>query len=212
MQQLKRFGLVGLMILSMMAIVGMANASAAPTKFCKVNEEKCSAANTYPSGTVFKAETVAHKLEINVPKVFKAAECNSTLEGKFGATPGEPLTGTITSSSWSSCTGPFGPWTSHGLGKNITTSSTAAGGGVGYLTINSAAEDPFGVYLQAGEVACNFTASTFKTALSGGSGGLAQFNAYKVPMQTACSLTTKPAELNGTWQIVQPAGGVYLTN
>lgn len=103
---IKVLGLAAVAAAAVMAFVGVSSAAAAPTVLCKVAELPCAEANRYPANTSIAGESegkaklaginAAGETEITV-------ECSSKTTLKNTAASGEPLPGSVTALSFTSC-------------------------------------------------------------------------------------------------------------
>lgn len=178
MRYLKTLGLAAVAVAAVMAFVGASSAVAAPTVLCKVAQLPCAEANRYPSGTAITGEAEGKaKLEgINASgETELTVECNSKTTVKTSAASGEPLPGSVTALSFTSCNNTCSV-TVNGL--PYTASIAWTSGSNGTLTVKNASAT---LTCAFGFVKCKVGTKEAKLTVDGGNP--AKVLAAKVPME-----------------------------
>lgn len=187
MKLAKWVSMASIMCLLAVAWAGAATASAAETGLCKTSQKGCEspyAAETEITSATPEAATFQGSYNLH---------CNSTLKLKTKEQYGEPLNGSVTSWTWSSCNG-FKLVTQEPL-PTFTLEST--GNGKGTLTLHNVS-----LLMTEGGVLgenCKITASAMKGTFSGSPEAKVSF--ASVPMTVSgigCGTSTY---MTGTWNI-----------
>jgi hypothetical protein len=104
MRFIKMLGIAAVMAAAAMALVGTSSALAGPTSLCGSHEDECDSPFAKGTTIVGLAENnpPAHPLLLNTNSVDVICE-HSEIKGKTDAVLGNPLSGTVTSLTWSNC-------------------------------------------------------------------------------------------------------------
>jgi hypothetical protein len=111
MRHIKKLGLVVVAAVAAMALVGASSAMAeGTTALCKVNTDPCPAASRYPAGTVLEGVASNPTLLGKFFGITGTITCEkSVVAGTLNSAVGTPLTGTITTISFTgNCKDSFG--------------------------------------------------------------------------------------------------------
>ena len=205
---MKLIKLVGLLAVSALAVAAFAGAgSASADTLCKANENPCSAANSYPIGTVIKgldpsATLLAGSFEV---------KCHSEVIGKttvnHGA--GKGILGLIEKVIWSNCSGSCNGATSINtpylaLGSAATQTMTVESDGSG----NPGAQ--LSNCLFNGN-SCTYSAASVAMKFVGGNP--AKITVTKAPLaRTAGLFCPATGEWDATYTLSAPAGLLHLVS
>jgi|GEM_PF-3648870 len=223
MQLLKSTGLVLGLALVVTAFLAVGSASAEPTKLCKVNEEKCSKANTYAlSFENFKGATITgtESSKLVMPGLFTV----SCPTGKVAATLKETsgaLVGEVAKWNSFSCA-PAGNSCTLLPPKEIETGYsaevTATSGGNGSFVIGGT---PTLIANCTGsvKVTCTYNTTTMKFTVTGGPGGgegKYPLLSTETVMARVTALSSPSCPFNATYSLlyrmVEPGSSLFITH
>jgi hypothetical protein len=226
MKLLKSTGLVLGLVLVATAFLAVASASAETTKLCRVNEEKCSKANTYAlSFENFKGAAIAAPEEAKL--VMPGLVTVSCPTGKLASTLKETtgaLLGEVSKWNTFNCTPTASKCTllpPKEIETGYTAEVTATGGGNGSLVISGKGGPELIAQCPAGSpvTTCIYTAPTIKFTVKGGPGGGAGKNPQ---LSTETSMTKVPFGSSAfcpntatyvlLYQMVEPGSALFITH
>ncbi len=224
MKLLKSTGLALGLVLVATAFLAAGSASAETTKLCKVNEEKCSKANTWAlSFENFKGATVsaADSSKLVMPGLFTVSCPTGKLASTLKETTGA-LTGTVDKWNTFSCTPTASKCTllppkEVETGYSATVTATGGGdgsfviGGEPILTAKCSASSPV--------TTCSYTTAAMKFTVKGGPGGGESKNP-RISTETLMSklpLVSSPFCPNNatyvlSYQLVEPGFAMFVTH
>jgi hypothetical protein len=208
MKYLKMLGLAAIAALALTAIAGSGAASAATTTLCKVNVNPCPATEDYPAGQVIKGALkpgTTATLTPN-PAFFGHVTCTaSSIEGKTNSTSGAPLTGSITSLTFTGCTHNGEKCTSVTAVNlpydvDVTTENTTKSNGNGTMTVTDGLGA--GAQVTCPGVNCTFTATTIDLKVTGGNPAFV--TATEVPLKATGGFCPTEAKWDATYEVTSP--------
>lgn len=222
MKLLKSTGLVLSLVLVATAFLAVGSASAETTKLCKVNEEKCSKANTWAlSFENFKGATITgtESSKLVMPGLFTVSCPTGKLAATLKETTGA-LVGDVAKWNSFSCT-PAGNGCTLLPPKEVETGYsaevTATGGGNGSLVIGGT---PTLIAKCTGSVSvtCTYNTTAMKFTVKGGSGvegKYPQLSTETVMARVAAS-SSPACPANATYSLlyrmVEPGSSLFITH
>jgi hypothetical protein len=200
LKKLTQLALVSALVLAGALAVGVG--SAAATEFCSTNTSPCTG-TMYGPGTELKGSLTSGKTAVLTNSIGNVTCTAATMAGKMTSTGGSgttPISGEVTSVTWSSCVGPFGtactvqalnlPWKLTGEKTGETTFNVVVSGSPGVTVV-------CGSFL-------NCTFSQTSLTLSGVNGSPARVTANAVGLNQSGGLCPKTASYDAEYNVTTP--------